>query len=55
MVEQIKSGSSLSFGSEKLRELCKLVPDDVEVCLSAAHLVPVLYNFNNQAACNVTL
>eukprot|EP00064_Thunnus_orientalis_P000015 superscaffoldBa00000001_g15 len=30
MIEDIKSGSSLSFGSGKLRELCKLLPDDGE-------------------------
>ncbi|KAK2846730.1 hypothetical protein Q5P01_009729 [Channa striata] len=31
MVDEIKSGSSLRFGAEKLRELCKLLPDEGEV------------------------
>uniref|UniRef100_UPI0037E7FBFF FH2 domain-containing protein 1-like n=1 Tax=Semicossyphus pulcher TaxID=241346 RepID=UPI0037E7FBFF len=31
MIEDIKSGRGLSFGSGKLRELCKLMPDDGEV------------------------
>ncbi|XP_040902590.1 FH2 domain-containing protein 1 isoform X2 [Toxotes jaculatrix] len=31
MIEEIKSGSSLSFGYGKLRELCKLLPDEGEV------------------------
>ncbi|XP_035536116.1 protein diaphanous homolog 2-like [Morone saxatilis] len=30
MIKEIKSGSSLSFPSGKLRELCKLLPDEVE-------------------------
>ncbi|XP_029302531.1 inverted formin-2-like [Cottoperca gobio] len=30
MIEEIKSGSSLSFGSGKLKELCKLLPDEGE-------------------------
>lgn len=36
MIEEIKSGRSLSFGSEKLRELCKMLPDEGEVLTSAA-------------------
>lgn len=35
MVEEIKSGSGLSFGSGKLRELCKLLPDEGEVLVTA--------------------
>ncbi|XP_035479548.1 FH2 domain-containing protein 1 [Scophthalmus maximus] len=31
MIEDIKSGRSLSFGCGKLRELCKLLPDEGEV------------------------
>ncbi|XP_026149033.1 FH2 domain-containing protein 1 [Mastacembelus armatus] len=31
MIEEIKSGNALSFGSGKLRELCKLLPDEGEV------------------------
>lgn len=31
MIEEIKSGSSLCFASGKLRELCKLLPDEGEV------------------------
>ncbi|TNN75080.1 FH2 domain-containing protein 1 [Liparis tanakae] len=30
MIEDIKSGSSLGFGSGKLKELCKLLPDEGE-------------------------
>ncbi|XP_068440212.1 FH2 domain-containing protein 1-like isoform X3 [Clinocottus analis] len=30
MIEEIKAGSSLSFGSGKLKELCKLLPDEGE-------------------------
>lgn len=41
LIDLIKSGSSRSFGSEKLRELCKLLPEEGEVqyrtcCPSAA-------------------
>ncbi|XP_039987583.1 FH2 domain-containing protein 1-like [Xiphias gladius] len=31
MIEEIKSGSSLGFGAGKLRELCKLLPDEGEM------------------------
>lgn len=31
MIEDIKFGIGSSFGSGKLRELCKLLPDDSEV------------------------
>lgn len=31
MIEEIKSGNNLCFGSGKLRELCKMLPDEVEV------------------------
>lgn len=31
MIEDIKSGNGLSFGTGKLRELCKLMPDEGEV------------------------
>lgn len=31
MIENIKLGKGLSFGSGKLRELCKLLPDEGEV------------------------
>lgn len=31
MIKDIKSGNGLSFGTGKLRELCKLLPDDGEV------------------------
>lgn len=31
MIEDIKSGNGLSFGTGKLRELCRLLPDDGEV------------------------
>ncbi|XP_028429587.1 FH2 domain-containing protein 1 [Perca flavescens] len=30
MIDEIKSGSGLSFGSGKLKELCKLLPDEEE-------------------------
>lgn len=35
MVEEIQSGNGLSFGSGKLRELCKLLPDEREVLVAA--------------------
>lgn len=31
VIEDIKSGRGLSFGTGKLRELCRLLPDDGEV------------------------
>lgn len=31
MIEDIKSGNGLGFASGKLRELCKLLPDEGEV------------------------
>ncbi|CAK6968915.1 FH2 domain-containing protein 1 [Scomber scombrus] len=31
MIEEVKSGNALSFGSGKLRELCKMLPDDGEM------------------------
>lgn len=34
MVEEIKSGNGLSFGSEKLRELSKLLPEEGEVLVT---------------------
>lgn len=40
MIEDIKSGRSLSFGCGKLRELCKLLPDEGEVLVSAAIFSP---------------
>lgn len=44
MIEEIKSGISVSFGSEKLRELCKLLPDEGEVLISAAFFFPSVFN-----------
>lgn len=41
MIEEIKSGSGLSFGSGKLRELCKLLPDEGEVLVTAAHFLEI--------------
>lgn len=38
MIEDIKAGSGLGFGSGKLKELCKLLPEEGEVCR-------LLYNF----------
>ena len=46
MVEDIKSGSHLSFGCGKLRELCKLLPEEEEV-------PNVICTFYNLVACNV--
>lgn len=37
MIEDIKLGIGRSFGSGKLRELCKLLPEDGEVCLTVAY------------------
>lgn len=44
MVGEIQSGNGLSFGSGKLKELCKLLPDEREVLVLlffvvALHLV----------------
>lgn len=39
MVEEIQSGNGLSFGSGKLRELCKLLPDEREVLVAAVFVV----------------
>ena len=36
MIEENKSGSSLTFGPGKLKELCKLLPDEGEVLVTAA-------------------
>lgn len=40
MIEDIKSGNGVSFASGKLRELCKLLPEDGEVLVT---VVPILY------------
>lgn len=59
MVEEIKSGNGLSFGSGKLRELCKLLPDEREVlvtaflCCSTSSSAP--YISNHQVFVLVTL
>lgn len=37
MIEDIKLGNGLSFASGKLRELCKLLPEDVEVLMTHTH------------------
>lgn len=38
MIEDIKSGNGLSFALGKLRELCKLLPEDVEVLVTVVHI-----------------
>lgn len=38
MIEDIKSGNGLSFALGKLRELCKLLPEDGEVLVTVVHI-----------------
>lgn len=38
MIEEIRSGNGLGFASGKLRELCKLLPDEGEVLVTAAYI-----------------
>lgn len=38
MIEDIKSGNGVSFALGKLRELCKLLPEDVEVLVTVVHI-----------------
>lgn len=53
MVEEIKSGNVLSFGPGKLRELCKLLPDEGEVlvttflfCNASSSASKILFHFS---------
>lgn len=38
MIEDIKLGIGHSFASGKLKELCKLLPEDGEVLVTVAHV-----------------
>lgn len=46
MIEEIKSGNSRSFAAGKLRELCKLLPEEDEV------LLRILFNVHCLCVCN---
>lgn len=46
MIEEIKSGNNLCFGSGKLRELCKMLPDEVEVFIFI-----FIFNYIYQLGC----